>query len=469
MGHQLQAFRIKKSIDIPSDSDPLEKEENVIGKVFAKSSITRFVINTAKPLPIVSVDSIKHETLTKVKIVTEYGYQSKRSNITTIETVTYFPRQTSLTIIKGFIYFRDRIVFPKRYHSQVSKELYLYLDERQKISSPSLDGNIKMSFRCCGVCDINSLSPNKANLEPWPPELLSKLHIIYSGQIKNFCCVSVTALTKWAEVSKKQTTTSQQTTYRLEEAFSHNGLSDRIISYNDPRFTSAQFKKSCTDRENKHTTTAPYTLQSTDQSKRFVQSLKVLKKLEIEGNMNEVLLTHRITPFYNRSMTLPYDLLTRRQAKSKLDLLMTVMKSSIKRYTIMEHQFESKPKNFVISEPVFVITHLTEILQQCGVPVFVISAHMKFKSTECFNESYNILLDSFDIQNQTHKVVEPVIVPEAEENTDDVPFHIHDAINYDHFHIYSSEPSRLRLTHQINYIIENFHFVIIITNIKCSS
>lgn len=94
---------------------------------------------------------------------------------------------------------------------------------------------------------------------------------------------------------------SRQTTDRLEGTFPGHGLSDKIISDKDPQYSSAHLKKFCTDRENGQTTIAPYS-HSNDQTEGFVQSLKVLKNLAIEGNTNKIRLTqYRFTPSYNLS------------------------------------------------------------------------------------------------------------------------------------------------------------------------
>lgn len=437
------------------------KNEDFIGKIVAESSVGCFAIDTAKTNP-VTFEAIQNETgqdesLKTLLAYIENGWPRKGIKITDQVAAVYSSRRDSLTVIKGCIFFGDRIFIPKRYRNEILIELHqghpgierMKLLARQKVSWPSLDDDIEKTVRKCTDCATESFSPIKAKLSSWPFSTTpwSRIHIDFAGPINNFYYfVIIDAFSKWPEVFKMQSITAQQTTERLDEVFSRHGLCDTIVSDNGPQFISDHFKQFRTERGIEHITIAPYHPQSNGQAERFVQTLKQgLKKLAREGNANEVLRKflayYRFTPSYNLGMKSPHELMTGRQAKLKLDLLKPPVKEARERNEKMENQFnkhhKAVPKDFQIGDEVFVKVFSNnkkwhwvpaEVFSKKGNvnyevvtnerKVLAHANHLKKRYTYLDNGE-NILLDTFDIHIPTHDDVEPEIFFEPQDDSED--------------------------------------------------
>lgn len=163
-----------------------------------------------------------------------------------------------------------------------------------------------------------------------------------------------------------QTTTAAKTIDCLEEVFARQGLCDILSSDNGPQLISAEFEKFCEQKGIEHVRTAPYHPQSNGQVKRFVALLKTgLKKLEGEGGIDRILrkflFCYRYTPSAALEGKSPFQVMTGRIMKTKLDLLKPDDKQRGERNNKMEQQFDKHHgavwKEFDSGENVFVKVH----------------------------------------------------------------------------------------------------------------
>jgi Integrase core domain len=257
----------------------------------------------------------------------------------------------------------------------------------------------------------------------------------------------IDAYSNWPEIFKMTSTTAPITIDRLEEAFSRQGLCDTIVSDNGPQFTAGEFEKFCTENGIAHIKTAPFHPQSNGQAERLVGVLKTgLKKLEGEGNTDHILrkflMCYRYTPSYALGDKSPFELMTGRVMKTKLDLLQPPANHGDIRDEKMESQFNShhgaKWREFEVGEKVYAKVFSNNawkwipgtVLERCGnvnyfVLVKVPSGERQIKShANQLKRRYNVIdfgenpfADSFDIAPP--REIEPQIIPVPETEDED--------------------------------------------------
>ena len=99
---------------------------------------------------------------------------------------------------------------------------------------------------------------------------------------------------RYPEVSKLQTTTSQTVINTLKEAFARHGIPETLRSDNGPQFASKEFKDFTKEYQFIHTTSSPYYPASNGQAEHMVKTVKSLLKNAEDPYI--ALLSHRATP-----------------------------------------------------------------------------------------------------------------------------------------------------------------------------
>ena len=105
--------------------------------------------------------------------------------------------------------------------------------------------------------------------------------------------VLVDAYSKFPEVIKMNSTTSEKTIKVLQSIFSRQGLPEVLVSDNGPQFVSAEFEKFCQDNGILQLTSAVHKPSTNGQAERVVQVLKnALKQAELtKKNVDKVVAT----------------------------------------------------------------------------------------------------------------------------------------------------------------------------------
>ena len=172
--------------------------------------------------------------------------------------------------------------------------------------------------------------------------------------------IIVDAHTKYIDAHVLNSATSANTISRLKMTFSVHGLPHVIVSDNASNFSSDEFKEFCKRNGVRHIFTAPYHPSSNGLAERAVQTIKSgLSKLSksetLENRLLEVLFRYRITPHATTGIA-PSELLMHRHIRSRLDLAVPDMASSVLRgQTAMKsrHVSRSKSREFSIGDTVF--------------------------------------------------------------------------------------------------------------------
>ena len=426
--------------------------------------VSCFAIDTAKLLPItfeaLQAETQKDDTLRRLMIYLGSRWPRQQKEIEDGEAAKFFVLRNSLIVIKGCVFYGDRIVVPARYRLAVLKTMHeghpgtarTKLLARSRVYWPGIDADIEKMVKSCDDCAVNAKTPIKCTLQSWsiPEKPWSRIHIDYAGPIKSFFyLVIVDAYSNWPEVFKMTSTTSQRTIDCLEDAFSRHGLCDTIVSDNGPQFTSSQFKEFCEANGIAHIRTAPFHPQSNGRAERFVDVLTTgMKKLEKSGDIDHILrkflMCYRSTPSYALGEKSPSQLINNRVMKTKLDLLKPSFEHRVVRNETMEAQFNvrhgAKWKEFSLGEDVFVKVFVNnvwkwtpgKIVERCGaVNYFVLTqgpsggrrvkshANQMKRRFNIIESGDNPLLDEFDIATPKKVEVEPQVVPESAAEEDE--------------------------------------------------
>ena len=78
-------------------------------------------------------------------------------------------------------------------------------------------------------------------------------------------------------------TSASQTITQLRRIFARFGIPKQIVSDNGPQFVSSEFRTFCKKQGIRHTLVPPYHPQSNGQAERFVKTLKVAIKKDMES------------------------------------------------------------------------------------------------------------------------------------------------------------------------------------------
>ncbi|XP_055526139.1 uncharacterized protein K02A2.6-like isoform X2 [Wyeomyia smithii] len=156
----------------------------------------------------------------------------------------------SLSIIKDYIMFCDRIVVPAVYRGRILKQVHR--------GHPGMD---RMKSKAEG---------------PW-----KRIHLDYAGPIEEmYYLVIVDSFTKWPEIFQSASSTAPLTIGLLRETFARFGKPDALVTDNGSQFCSGILKQFCEKSVIIHISTAPYHSQSNGQAERFVDTLnRSLRKI----------------------------------------------------------------------------------------------------------------------------------------------------------------------------------------------
>ena len=138
--------------------------------------------------------------------------------------------------------------------------------------------------------------------------------------------IAVDAHSKWPEVIKMKSTTSDKTIAVLRTMFSRNGIPSQICTDNGRQFVSEEFQGFVKSNGIKHFTSAPYHPSTNGLAERFVQTFKkALKAMDhdkrsIQHKIDDFLLAYRNAVHATTNQT-PAMMFLNRSLRSRMDLL----------------------------------------------------------------------------------------------------------------------------------------------------
>ena len=108
---------------------------------------------------------------------------------------------------------------------------------------------------------MNRNEPEKHSSHSWeyPSGPWQRIHVDFCGPFRGqMYFIVVDAYSKWPEIVRMTSTTSQDTIKALQSLFARHGLPHKLVSDNGPQFTSEEFRAFMEKCDIVHIKTAPY-------------------------------------------------------------------------------------------------------------------------------------------------------------------------------------------------------------------
>ena len=196
----------------------------------------------------------------------------------------YFLRRDALSVQANCLRSGNRLVIPEIFRLHILKDMHLGHPGVVRMKSiarsyvwwPGIDDQIEVALKKCQHCLAHKSQPPKL-ISPWsPPEVpWSRVHIDFAGPVKgHIYFLAIDAFSKWPEVNKVHTTSSQAAIGALTSMIARFGIMDLIVSDNATAFTSFEFQQFCKRFAIRHITPAPYHPNTNGEVERLVQSCK---------------------------------------------------------------------------------------------------------------------------------------------------------------------------------------------------
>ena len=207
---------------------------------------------------VVTSNRVKAETEKDPLLSTVHRYVIQGwPDVVDVELVPFKHRKDSLTVDQGCILWGTRAVIPHKLRTNVLRQLH---ETHQGITRtkqlarsyvwwPDLDKDIENVVQRCEVCQMKRNEPPKATVHPWsyPEKPWSRVHIDFATpELGTNYLVIVDAYSKYPEVVKMRSTTTNATVYELKQVFSRHGYPEVLVSDNGPQFKSNEFQVFCT-------------------------------------------------------------------------------------------------------------------------------------------------------------------------------------------------------------------------------
>lgn len=306
-----------------------------------------------------------------IKLVKTDRWPQAMKQVRNLGVAAYYQCRNDLKIAHNCLFRGEQIIIPTNLRPQIITELHkghpgvcrMKLLAADKVYWPNITQNIEETVKNCETCAKVAKAPIKCTLKPWPMPTApwTRVHLDYAGPINGFYfLVIVDAYSKWPEIIKTTTTTGTKTVEIFADVLARQGLCEVCVTDNGPQFVCQTFEEFCRSQGIKHLSTAFYSPQSNGQAERFVDLLKLgLQKAEgnLDQKLREFLLTYRYTPSYNLGRKSPFQLMTGRQMRTKLDLLKPGIATDWKKDEKMEERFNShhgaKWKEFAVNDEIF--------------------------------------------------------------------------------------------------------------------
>ena len=184
-------------------------------------------------------------------------------------------------------------------------------------------------MKACRGCSLAAKAP-PIQFSPWPKADYpwSRILVDYAGPLDGqYYLIVVDSFSKWPEVFRCKSPTTDFTIKTLHELFARFGVVDCLVSDNGTQFTSRDFKEFMEDFQVDHIATPTYQPRSNGQVERFVDNLKrALKKAKDTPPgkaLQQFLQVYRITPNENTpSQMSPAEVMFARKIRPVFDKLL---------------------------------------------------------------------------------------------------------------------------------------------------
>lgn len=254
----------------------------------------------------------------------------------------YWDVRDELTVIYGLVWKGDRVVIPKCMRREMLQKVHVghlgpekcKLRAREIMYWPNMNSQLSDMINHCQACLKYKKANSKETLiqhdipdRPW-----SKI----AGDIFHFSeqkyLLVVDYYSKFVEVVKMKSITSEKVVEQLKNIFCRQGIPDSFMSDGGPEFSSEVFRAFTREWNFKHITSSPRYPQSNGQVERTIQTIKtILRKTSFEDtDFRLAFLEYLNTPLDN-TLASPTELLNSRKLRSILPCSPVLLKPKIQK------------------------------------------------------------------------------------------------------------------------------------------
>ena len=255
----------------------------------------------------------------------ENGWPEKHSVSSQLK--PYWKWRGQLTTHNNLLLYGTRIVIPLSMQQEIVQKLHeghqgiqrCHLHAKTSVWWPGISKQISDAIERCSICVRESshrrepLIPSKPPDYPWQKIGTDLFYLKKSNYI-----LIIDYFSRFIEVIKLKSTTSQSIIEALRSVFSRYGIPETVISDNGPQYSSNEFDTFAKKYNFHHVTSSPLFPQSNGQVERAVQTVKRLLKRSDDAYM--ALLTYRSTPLPWCNLS-PSELLMGRRLRTTLPIV----------------------------------------------------------------------------------------------------------------------------------------------------
>ena len=279
------------------------------------------------------------------------GWPAKKETPTAL--MPYWKVRGELSVCGKLLLYQRRIVVPKDLQKEALEKVHAghqgihrcRLRARSAIWWPGLSRQIEETVKGCTSC-AREFSPRKEPLLPsslpdYPWQKVASDLFTLKGA--NYFLV-VDYFSRYPEVVKLTSTTSNGIITALKSIFSRHGVPQVLVSDNGPQYASQEFANFANGYDFTHVTSSPHYPQSNGQAERTVQTVKKLIQNTEDPYM--ALLCYRTTPLSWCDMT-PSQLLMGRRLRANLPVWEEQLRPQwpdMEQFRALEKKFKQKQK-----------------------------------------------------------------------------------------------------------------------------
>eukprot|EP00731_Ephydatia_muelleri_P004849 Em0002g1025a len=237
----------------------------------------------------------------QVKKYCRFGWPEKHK--VTGSLAVYWSSRGSLTLKNGLLLYGNRIVVPQTLQKDVIQRIHeghlgvlrCKMRATDAVWWPGMSKQIEEQISRCHVCAKRQTQRKEpmiaTELPEYPWQKIGSDMFEHNGS--SYLLV-VDYFSRFIEVVKMTTTTSNSVIMILKSIFSRHGIPETLRSDNGPQYVSTEFKAYAKTYGFKHITSSPRYPQSNGQAERAVQTVKRL--LSQPGDPHLALLNYNATP-----------------------------------------------------------------------------------------------------------------------------------------------------------------------------
>ena len=242
---------------------PLERD---IGNEEVVDPVGVFNLMQFDPLPV----TVRRETQRDLVLAQVYEMTSKGWLYNQNPDLSpFFTHRDEITLQSGCLMWGIRVKIPPKLRPQVLKKLHrghMGVVKMKAIACsyiwwPGIDKEIELTAKSCPGCQLTQREPSTVPVHPWewPSLPWQQIHIDFAGPfLDSMFLVVVDAHSRWLEVERMSSTTSEKTIETLLMLFARYGVPAQLVSDNGPQLKSEELEQFLKRNGIKHITSAPY-------------------------------------------------------------------------------------------------------------------------------------------------------------------------------------------------------------------